>query len=133
MEKIRIKIGEREIPLRFGMTQFAEIEEEVGYMGDIKELILKGKKRVRNIVGVIRILGNAGLKHEGQAADLTDEWLMENMDPLAIMGYQIAIMACLQRDEESQAVNEENEDKERDVVLEEIQQKKAPVNSHTGA
>ena len=132
MEKIRIKIGEREIPLWFGMDQFMEIEENVGYMGDIQELILKGKKRVRNIVSMIRILGNGGLKREGQAADLTDEWMKENMDPSKIMDYQIAVMACLQRDEDSQAVNEENENKERDLVLEEIEQKKAPVNSHTG-
>ena len=132
MNGFHIIIGEKKIPLRFGMDQFMEIEEQVGYLGDIKDLILKGKKRVRNIVSVIRILGNAGLKHEGQAADLTDEWLKENMDPHEIMMYQIAVMGCLQRDEDSQAVNEENENKERDLVLEEIEQKKAPVNSHTG-
>ena len=133
MNGFHIIIGEKKIPLRFGMDQFMEIEEQVGYLGDIKDLILKGKKRVRNIVSVIRILGNAGLKYEGQTADLTDGWLMENMDPLAIMVYQLAVMACMQRDENSQAVNEENENKERDLVLEEIERKKAPVNSQTGA
>ena len=65
MDNIKLTIGEREIPLRFKMPQFAQIEEEIGYLGDIKELIIRGKKRIRNIIGVIRIMGNAGLKAAG--------------------------------------------------------------------
>ena len=42
-------------------------------------------------------------------------------------------MLCLSKESESQAAKEENENKERDLVLEEIQAKKDPVNSHTGA
>lgn len=132
MDNISVTIGERKIPLRFRMDQFIEIEEEVGNLGEVKELILNGRKRLRNIVTVIRILGNAGLKAAGEAADLTDEWLREQMDPHAIMAYQIAVIACLTKETESQAVQEENENKERDLVLEEINEKKDPVNSHTG-
>ena len=132
MDNITINIGERTIPLRFRMNQFAEIEEEVGNLGEVKEMILNGKKRVRNLVGVIRILGNAGLKHAGEEPDLTDEWLMEAMEPHALMGYQLAVIACLSKGGESQAAKEENETKERDLVLEEIEAKKDPVNSHTG-
>lgn len=132
MDNITVTIGERKIPLRFRMDQFIEIEEEVGNLGEVKELILNGRKRLRNIVTVIRILGNAGLKAAGEAADLTDEWLREEMDPHAIMTYQIAVIACLTKETESQAVQEENENKERDLVLEEINEKKGPVNSHTG-
>lgn len=133
MKGITLNIGERTIPLYFGMDEFIEIEETIGNLGELRDLILKGRQRLRNMIGAIRILGNAGLKREGQEANLTDEWLRENMDPHALMAYQIAVLACLNRDGESQAVNEENENKERDLVLEEIQQKKAPVNSHTGA
>lgn len=133
MKGITLNIGDRTIPLYFGMDEFIEIEETIGNLGELRDLILKGRQRLRNMIGAIRILGNAGLKREGKEADLTDEWLKENMDPHALMAYQIAVLACLQRDGESQAVNEENENKERDLVLEEIQQKKAPVNSHTGA
>ena len=133
MKGITLNIGERTIPLYFGMDEFIEIEETIGNLGELRDLILKGRQRLRNMIGAIRIMGNAGLKREGQEADLTDEWLRANMDPHALMAYQIAILACLNRDGESQAVKEENENKERDLVLEEIQQKKAPVNSHTGA
>ena len=132
MEGIYINIGERKIPLRFRMNQFEEMEEEIGNLGNTKELFLNGKKRVRNVVTAIRILGNAGLKHDKQNADLTDEWLNENMDPHAIMAYQAAVLACLSKESESQAVKEENERKERDLVLEEIEGKKDPRNSHTG-
>ena len=132
MKGISLTIGDRTIPLYFGMDEFIEIEETIGNLGELRDLILKGRQRLRNMIGAIRIMGNAGLKREGKEADLTDEWLKENMDPHALMAYQIAILACLQRDGESQAVNENNEDKERDLVLEEIEQKKDPVNSHTG-
>ena len=132
MTGITVKIGGREIPLYFGMDQFIEIEEEIGNLGTARDLILKDKKRLRNIVGMMRILGNGGLKKAGQEPDLTDEWLRENMDPHALLAYQVAVIGCLTRDGESEAITEENEEKERDEVLEEIQAKKAPVNSHTG-
>lgn len=132
MDNIKLTIGEREIPLRFKMPQFAQIEEEIGYLGDIKELIIRGKKRIRNIIGVIRIMGNAGLKAAGQEADLTDEWLEENMNPHELMAYQLAVIACMDKEGKSQAQEEKNESTERDLVLEEIQAKKDPVNSRSG-
>lgn len=133
MKDIKINIAGREIPMRFRMNQFAEVEEEIGSLGDIQELILKGKKRIRNTVGMIRIMGNAGLKAAGEKADLTDDWLMENMDVYQLNEYQIAVLNCLTKEETSEAEKEENENKDRDLVLEEINRKKDKVNSHTGA
>lgn len=132
MDNITVKIGERTIPLRFRMNQFIEIEEEIGNLGEIKELLLKGKSRVRNTVSMIRIMGNAGLKHAGEEPDLTDEWLMENMDPHGLMAYQVAVIGCMSKETESQAAAEEKQDEARDVVLDEINAKKEPVNSPTG-
>lgn len=132
MENISLNIGGRTIPLRFKMNQFIEIEEQVGNLGEVKQLILKGKNRLRNMITVIRILGNAGLKHAGEEPDLTDDWLKENMEPHALLAYQVAVIACLSKESESEAQAEESEDKERDLVLEEINAKKDPVNSHTG-
>ena len=133
MKNITIKIGEREIPMAFTMEEFIEIEETVGYLGEVKQLIVKGKERLRNLVTMIRILGNSGLKEAGQEPDITDEWLKKNMDPHAVLAYQLAVLACLAEDSESEAAKEEEENKERDLVLEEIESKKDPVNSHTGA
>ena len=133
MENIKLTIAEREIPLRFRMNEFAQIEEEVGNLAEVKELVLNGKNRIRNIVTMIRIMGNAGLKHAGEAADLTDDWLMENMDPHSLLGYQMSVLGCMTKESESEAKQEREENEERDLVLEEIQAKKDPVNSPTGA
>ena len=133
MENIKVTIAEREIPLRFRMNEFAQIEEEVGNLAEVKELVLNGKNRIRNTVSIIRIMGNAGLRHAGEAEDLTDEWLMENMDPHALLAYQVAVLGCMTKESESEASQEEDENRERDLVLEEIQAKKDPVNSPTGA
>ena len=133
MDNITVKIADREIPLRFRMDQFIEIEESVGNLGEIKELILKGKNRLRNMVAVMRILGNAGLKAAGEEPDLTDEWLREHMEPHDLMAYQLGILGCLTKETKSEAVQEENRGKKRDLVLEEIEAKKEPVNSPTGA
>jgi hypothetical protein len=131
MDGIKVKIGGRDIPLRFRMPQFLEIEEEVGLLDDVNGLIIKGKTRARNTISVLRILGNAGLKAAGETPDLTDEWLTENMDPYALKTYQSAVIAAMMEESKSEAVSEENEEKERDLVLEEINAKKGPVNSHT--
>ncbi|MBO7662108.1 MAG: hypothetical protein J6U01_01920 [Clostridia bacterium] len=132
MSGIVVNIGNRKIPLRFKMNQFIEIEEEIGNLMDVRDMILKGKNRLRNLVSVIRIMGNAGLKHAGEEPDLTNEWLGENMNPRLLTPYQVAVIACLSKEGESQAADEEVEEKERDLVLEEINAKKGPVNSHTG-
>lgn len=133
MDNIILDIGERKIPLRFRMDQFIEIEEEIGNLGEIRDLILKGRNRLRNLIGVIRILGNAGLKAAGDEEEITEEWLRENMDPHDLIKYQLGVIACLTKEGESEAAKEETENKERDLVLEEIEAKKDPVNSHTGA
>ncbi len=128
MDNVKVTIGGREIPLRFKMNQFMEIEEEIGNLGEIQELILKGKKRIRNVVTTLRIMGNAGLKAAGEKPDLTDEWLLENMDTYALSEYQIAVLNCMAKESSLQTQAEESEDKERDLVLEEIEQKKDPTN-----
>lgn len=129
MDGIKVKIGDREIPLRFRMNQFQEIEEELGNLGEFDELLFRGKQRIRNVIFVLRVLGNAGLAYEGKEPDITEEWLRENMVPQDLTAYQVAVFACLRRESESEAAKEENENKERDLVLEEIQKKKEAKNS----
>ena len=129
---ISLNIGGRKIPLRFKMKEFIAMEEELGNLGEIKDLLLNDKHRLRTLVFSIMVMGNAGLKAAGEEPDLTEDWLGENMEPHQLMIYQIAVLACLSKDSESEAIQEDNENRERDLVLEEIQRKKDPVNSHTG-
>lgn len=133
MENIKLKIANKEIPLRFRMNQFIEMEEKLGNVGNIWELIDKDQHRLVNLVFVILVMGRAGLKAAGEDPSwLTEDWLRENMDPHDLLGYQVGVLACMGKERESEAAKEENENKERDLVLEEINAKKDPVNSHTG-
>ena len=124
MKDIYVNIGERTINLYFGMREFNEIEETVGNLGTIQELILEGKERGKNLTAMIRILGNGWLRNHGQEPDITEEFLLDHMDPRAIMGYQAAVISCMGRDEKSEAVAEERASHDRDLVLEEIEAKK---------
>lgn len=132
MDNITLKIGKREIPLRFRMNQFIELEEELGNLGEIREKLTTDRHRLKNLIFCIRVLGNAGLKAAGQEPDLTDEKLRETMEPHQLMAYQVAVLGCLSKENKSEAQQERDENTERDLVLEEIDAKKDPVNSHTG-
>lgn len=128
MNDVKLMIGGREIPLRFKMKEFKELEERLGNLGEIKEIILEENKRIENIIFIIMVLGNGGLKAAGEKPDLTEEWLGDNMEPYQLATYQLAALACISKENDSQAKNEKNESEERDLVLEEIEAKKDPVN-----
>ena len=131
MEPVTVEIGGRTIPLLFTMPEFMQIEEEIGSLVNIEEFIAKGKKRIRNTLQCIRIMGNAGLKKAGEKADLTDEWLEKHMKPLIFRTYQLAVVKEIQRGGNSEAEIERSENEERDLVMEELVKKNDPVNSHT--
>ena len=120
--KNTVTIGGREIPLVFNMPEFADMEEEIGNLSLVEDLLLKGKKRIRNTAAAIRIMGNAGLRDAGETADLTDEWILNNMQPRMIVSYQSSVMAAIN----AGMTTETSEDQERDLVLEEIERKKEP-------
>ena len=124
MEKYILRIAGREIPLRYTMRELADMEEAIGTMDNFKDLILKGRNRLRNMVKAIRIMGNSGLEKAGQAADLTDEWLLEHMNPQKLKGYQIILLGAFT---DGFRMDNENEE-ERDLVLEEIERKKNEGN-----
>lgn len=124
METVKIKLGNREIPLRFTMEEFAQIEEAVGNLSTIDELLLKGKNRIRNTQKALRIMGNAGLAAAGEKPDLTDKSVMEMMQPRLLVEYQTAAISAINAGMHVEA----NEDEERDLVLEDIERKKETGN-----
>ena len=120
METIRVRLGEREIPLKFTMEEFAEIEEAVGNLSLIDEILLKGKQRIRNLATAIRIMGNAGLAGAGEKPDLTDKTVMNLMKPRKLVEYQTAAISAINQG----MLVESNEDEVHDIVLEDIERKK---------
>ena len=124
METIRVRLGEREIPLKFTMEEFAEIEEAVGNLSLIDEILLKGKQRIRNLATAIRIMGNAGLAGAGEKPDLTDKIVMNLMKPRKLVEYQTAAISAINQG----MLVESNEDEVHDIVLEDIERKKETGN-----
>lgn len=122
--KFTVEIGGREIPLKYTMRELADMEEQIGTMDQFRDLILEGRKRLRNMAAAIRIMGNAGLKEAGEEADLTDDWLLDSMDPNKMKTYQIAVLAAFTGGWKM----ETEEEKEHDLVLEEIERKKEEGN-----
>ena len=122
--KFTVEIGGRVIPLRYTMRELADMEEQIGTMDQFRDLILEGRKRLRNMASAIRIMGNAGLKDAGEEPDLTDDWLLDNMDPNKMKTYQIAVLAAFTGGWKM----ETEEEKEHDLVLEEIERKKDEGN-----
>lgn len=124
MEKYSLQIAGREIPLRYTMRELADMEEAIGTMDNFRDLMLKGSHRLRNMAAAIRIMGNSGLNKAGETADLTDDWLLDHMDPGKLKGYQIAVLGAFTDGFRM----ETEEEQERDLVLEEIERKKEPGN-----
>ena len=117
-----VKIGGRVIPLRYGMTVQEQVDEELEM--DFYELqgkLDKGKRNTRETVKIIRMMGNDGLRKAGEAADLTDEWLRENMHPAEIINYRMAALAAMTAGWHMETDNSQEE--EQDEVLNEIRKK----------
>ena len=122
--KFTVEIGGRVIPLKYTVRELADMEEAIGTMDQFRDLILAGRKRLRNMASAIRIMGNAGLKDAGEEANLTDDNVLDSMETNKIQAYQIAILAAFTGGWKM----ETEEEKEHDVVLEEIERKKEPGN-----
>ena len=126
MEKYSLQIAGREIPLRYTMRELADMEEAIGTMDNFRDLMLKGSHRLRNMAAAIRIMGNSGLNKAGETADLTDDWLLDHMDPGKLKGYQIAVLGAVADGMRMESA-EGDEDEEVDVVLEELKKKAEPT------
>ena len=125
MEKYSVKIAGKEIPLRYTMRELADMEEAIGTMDGFRDLIMKGKHRIRNIVTAIRIMGNSGLKKAGEKEELADDWLLDHMDPGKIKAYQIAVLGAFT---DGFQTEENQQEQDRDLVLEELERKKEKGN-----
>lgn len=115
-----ITVSGLEIPLRYTMRELADMEEAIGTMDNFRDLMLKGKRRLRNMATAIRIMGNSGLERAGQPATLTDDWLLDHLDPGKLKAYQIAVLGAFTDGWQM----ETEEERVHDVTLEEIERKK---------
>lgn len=121
-----LKLGERMIPLYFSTAELKDIQEEVGSIFQIRELLTQNawsNEQIDNLVKVTKILGNAGLEENGQAADLTEKWIMRHMNPLRMQEVVNAIMMTIAEGMRMETAEEEAG--EVDVTLQEIKKKES--------
>jgi len=117
---ITVEIGGRSIPLRYTMPVQLQVEEELGI--DFSEITekLKAKKNTRLVISLIRMMGNAGLKHAGKDPDLTDEWLIDHIKPGYTTSYRVAVMGAVTA---GWFMETDQGEQEQDDVLAEIRKK----------
>ena len=141
---ITLKIGGREIPLMLSVFEALAIEEEIGCtIGEMRDRVFgiehdmetdewrftvaKDKEKVRKLATLIRICGNAGLEEAGQAADLTDKWILRNMKVPMIVPYAVVMTAVVNEAMKMEAAEKKAEDGGPvDEVLAEENRKKEP-------
>lgn len=125
----KIKIGKREIELVFNLDSWIEMGDNGLSMANMDELIgAEAVKQhegdvIRRIITLARVLGNQGEELAGRERDLTDEGLRKMLKPAQILPLKLAVIGEINRGM-SMETNEKKEGEERDLVLEEINQKK---------
>lgn len=146
MEKLTIKLGEREIPLYLSTYELIAIQEEVGctvaqlrdevfglHLADPendKSWVMElgtDPERMAKFGKLVRILGNAGLEEDGKEPDLTEKAVLRAMKPSLLLAYGLAVMAVVNDAQRSEAAAEEQEESGPvDELVEEENRKKAP-------
>ena len=142
-----ILIGGRTIPLLYTTCELIEIQKEIGCTGyqlkdevfglyqededDPKSLrmqVATDPERTEKLCRLIRILGNAGLEEKGEAADLTDKWVMRNIRPAMILPYAVTVLAEIIEGNNMESPKTEETKGPVDEGLEEEIAKKQPGN-----
>lgn len=119
---VTVRIGGKVIPLKFNMRVQRQIEEELEMdFYELQENLNKKKRNTGIILVCIRLMGNEGLKAEGQEADLTADWLEEHMSPAYTTDYRVAALGALVAGWKMETDNSYEE--KQDVVLNEIRKK----------
>lgn len=127
-----ITIRKRKIPLRLVLSDVAALSREVGNISEMESKLkdnFLSADHIQNVIKTIRILGNSGLRAMEKDADLTDEWIgdhlrLKDITAELILHLMLAALGGMEMETEEG----EDDDKEHDVVLEDLRKKKAAGN-----
>ena len=130
-----ITIKGREIPLIYTVLEMKTIQEEIAPLGRLQYIVYGLNPEDENDASgfglpqhldaaakLIRILGNAGLEENGEAADLTEKKILRALKPAE---FTQVINACMDAMNEGMSSEIPEEPKGKvDVMLEKLQKKK---------
>ena len=134
METITLK--GRAVPLLYTVWEMKQIQEEIAPLGQFQYVVFGrnpddeddtsrygSAEHLTAVAKLIRILGNAGMEENGEAADLTDKKVLRAIRPAELADM---VNACMRAMNEGMASEiPEHEDGEPvDVTLEQMKKKK---------
>lgn len=113
----------RELAMHFDNKAWLAIEEEFGSLEAMYELLDGKDKPLYHTVRMTAVIVNAGERKAGRPADITPEWLTENLSPKQLRKANTMAKAAIMEGWKREA--EEDDDVPVDVELEAIQKKTA--------
>lgn len=123
MKKLSMVAGGRELTLRYTVQVMCEAEETYGSIGKLMDRMGGNDRPMQATLDMISYMANAGEKHAGRAADITPEWLRANLSPKQLQEARVLCIHALTVGMHRECA--EDDDKEVDAVLAEIQKKSA--------
>lgn len=128
-KQYKIKIGGREFPLAFPMKAYREMVNSIdGFdFSDINKMLSDPNK----MMPMLFILAKYGAVLNGQKVDFDMDW-MDLHTPVStrkILAIQLAIMNTINEYMEMESEEDEDLDREVDLVLQEIQKKSKRISS----
>lgn len=122
IRNISVNVGGRDLRLIYDMRVQLQAEQELDIdFSELNDRLGKQKKNSALVMKIIRMMANEALRLAGEPADITDEWLVDHMQPGFMTGYRIAAMAAVTAGWFMETDDSFNT--EQDVTLNEIRKK----------
>lgn len=121
MKPLTMTAKGRELTMHFDNKAWLAIEEEFGSLEAMYELLDGKDKPLYHTVRMTAVIANAGERKAGRHADITPEWLTENLSPKQLRKANTMAKAAIMEGWKREA--EEDDDVPVDVELEAIQKK----------
>lgn len=124
MKEHKIKIAKREFPLAFSLRTLAKIQEKHPDVSveNIEDMF----QTVPGLLEMLYLLAEQGARNEGRKLDVDEEWFGSNLPAnlKRIVSIRLVVLNTVVDGMHMEAEEEEDADREIDVVLEELKKKK---------
>lgn len=119
---IRVRVGEREIPLALTLNAMEALERRFGAPLDLMGVI-NGLKGVGVLLDVVAVLADEGQDIEGTPDPVDRRWIARHADAAGQVDLANAVVAAVNESMRMETEADADPDEEVDVVLEELKKK----------
>lgn len=128
---IRMKVGERNVQLRFDVQAWLEVEEAFGSLDAMIRRMDEGERPMEAALTLAAIEINAHERHTGGTPDATVEWLRASLAPKEAA--MLTARAKLALTEGMRREHAEDDDEDVDLVAREIEKKTEKASGQESA